>query len=91
MKIIEWQNGKIKMLDQTLLPGEEVFLQLTDIPDICEAIRALRIRGAPAIGVAAAYGLALGANAIESESRDDFLTKLDEVSRTLAATRPTAV
>lgn len=91
MKIIEWQGKNIRMLDQTCLPLEEVFLELTDIPALCEAIKALRIRGAPAIGVAAAYGLALGANAINADSKEELLTKLDEVSKTLAATRPTAV
>ncbi len=91
MKIIEWQGENIRMLDQTRLPLEEIYLELTDIPGLCEAIRALRIRGAPAIGVAAAYGLALGANAINSDSKEDFLSKLSEVSETLAATRPTAV
>ncbi|NQT73816.1 MAG: S-methyl-5-thioribose-1-phosphate isomerase [Chloroflexi bacterium] len=91
MKIIEWQGENIRMLDQTCLPLEEVYLELTDIPALCEAIKALRIRGAPAIGVAAAYGLALGANAINTDSKEEFLSKLDEVSKTLAATRPTAV
>ncbi|MBT4511494.1 MAG: S-methyl-5-thioribose-1-phosphate isomerase [Chloroflexi bacterium] len=91
MKIIEWQGENIRMLDQTRLPLEEIYLELTDIPALCEAIKALRIRGAPAIGVAAAYGLALGANAINSDSKEDFLSKLSEVSETLAATRPTAV
>lgn len=91
MKIIEWQGDNIRMLDQTCLPLEEVYLELTDIPALCEAIKALRIRGAPAIGVAAAYGLALGANSINTDSKEEFLTKLGEVSKTLAATRPTAV
>ncbi|MCP4601969.1 MAG: S-methyl-5-thioribose-1-phosphate isomerase, partial [Proteobacteria bacterium] len=91
MKIIEWQGENIRMLDQTRLPLEEIYLELTDIPGLCEAIKALRIRGAPAIGVAAAYGLALGANAINSDSKESFLSKLSEVSETLAATRPTAV
>lgn len=91
VKIIEWQNGKIRMLDQTRLPSEVVFLEIGEIASLCEAIKSLRIRGAPAIGVAAAYGMALGARAIKSESREKFLAELDAVSRTLAATRPTAV
>ncbi len=91
MKIIEWLNGKIRLLDQTRLPSETVFLEIGDIATLCEAIRSLRIRGAPAIGVAAAYGMALGAHTIRSESREKFLTELEAVSRTLAATRPTAV
>ncbi len=91
MKIIEWQGENIRMLDQTLLPLEEGYIELPDIPSLCEAIKALRIRGAPAIGVAAAYGLALGANSINTDSKEEFLNKLDEVSKTLAATRPTAI
>ncbi|MBM3132765.1 MAG: S-methyl-5-thioribose-1-phosphate isomerase [Chloroflexi bacterium] len=91
MKIIEWQNGKIRMLDQTRLPSEVVFLEIGDIATLCEAIKSLRIRGAPAIGVAAAYGMALGARGIKARSKEKLLAELDAVSRTLAATRPTAV
>lgn len=91
MKIIEWQDGAIRMLDQTCLPNDEVYLSIENVDAVCEAIKALRIRGAPAIGVAAAYGLALGANQIDAVTRDEFLARLQEVSRTIAATRPTAV
>lgn len=91
MKIIEWHDGKIRMLDQTRLPLETAFIEITDVAGLCEAIRSLRIRGAPAIGVAAAYGMALGGCAIRADSREQFLKELEGVSRTLAATRPTAV
>jgi len=91
MRIIEWQDGAIRMLDQTRLPGEEFYLELGDVAGVCEAIRALRIRGAPAIGVAAAYGLALGANSIRADNREEFLSGLDGIAREIAATRPTAV
>lgn len=91
MKIIEWRNGKIRMLDQTRLPLETVYIEIGDIAELCEAIRALRIRGAPAIGVAAAYGMALGARSIQTGSKEAFLSRLEAISRTLAATRPTAV
>jgi methylthioribose-1-phosphate isomerase len=91
MKIIEWQGSKIKLLDQTKLPAEVVFLEITDYSKMVEAIKSLRVRGAPAIGVAAAYGLALGALGIKADSREEFLRKLKEVSQALAATRPTAV
>ncbi len=91
IKPIEWREDKIILLDQTRIPWEEKYLELTDVPGICEAIKALRIRGAPAIGVAAAYGLALGAQSIETASIDDFLKELGEITKTIAATRPTAV
>ncbi|MFA4904635.1 MAG: S-methyl-5-thioribose-1-phosphate isomerase [Desulfobaccales bacterium] len=91
MKIIEWQDKNIRMLDQTKLPLEVVFLELSDLPQVCEAIKSLRIRGAPAIGVAAAYGFAMGAKAIEAKSKQEFLAELEQVSKSLAATRPTAV
>ena len=59
MKPLEWINGKIRFLDQTKLPLEEEFLQTDDVAVIAEAIRRLAIRGAPLIGIAAAYGVAL--------------------------------
>ncbi len=91
LKAIEWVSGKVRIIDQTRLPWEEVFLELTDYRQVAEAIREMRIRGAPAIGIAAAYGVALGAQAIEATSKEEFLTQLRPISETLAATRPTAV
>ncbi len=91
MKAIEWVLGKIRLLDQTKLPAEEVYIDIDDYRELAAAINDMRIRGAPAIGVAAAYGVALGANRIEAISKDDFLRQLKVVSDTLAATRPTAV
>jgi len=80
----------VKILDQTRLPQEEVYLELTSYQGIASAITELKIRGAPAIGVAGGYALALGALEIESSSKDDFLEKLRQVSQAIAATRPTA-
>jgi methylthioribose-1-phosphate isomerase len=90
-KIIEWLGDRIKIIDQTELPHKEVFLELHDYPEVADAIKKLRIRGAPDIGVAAAYGLALGAQALKASSKDEFLGKLRPVTKTLAASRPTAV
>ncbi|MBL7125369.1 MAG: S-methyl-5-thioribose-1-phosphate isomerase [Dehalococcoidales bacterium] len=90
VKAIEWLGDKVRILDQTRLPHEEVYLELSYYQDIASAITELKIRGAPAIGVAAAYGVALGALEIKAKSRDDFLEKLRGVSQTLADTRPTA-
>ena len=90
MKAIEWFGDKVRILDQTRLPQKEVYLELSRYQDIASAIKELKIRGAPAIGVAGAYGIALGALKIKAKSRADFLKKLQGVSQTIASTRPTA-
>jgi methylthioribose-1-phosphate isomerase len=76
---IRWEGDLLKLLDQTLLPNEEVWLDCREPEQVADAIRRLAVRGAPAIGVAAAYGLVLGAD------------RFDEVSSLLRSTRPTAV
>lgn len=91
LKAVEWASGKVRLIDQTRLPQEEVYQELSDYRDVAEAIKTLRVRGAPAIGIAAAYGLALGASGIKSKSKKEFLIKLHSISDELAATRPTAV
>ena len=87
---IKWLGDKLRLLDQTRLPGEEVYLELSDHQGIASAIIELKIRGAPAIGIAGAYGVALGAQKINSKAKDEFLEKLRDVSKTLTTTRPTA-
>jgi methylthioribose-1-phosphate isomerase len=87
---IEWLGNRVKILDQTRLPQTEVYLELDTYQDIALAIAQLKIRGAPAIGIVGAYGIALGALEIESSSKDDFLEKFRQVSQTIAGTRPTA-
>ena len=91
IKCLEWLGDKVLLLDQTRLPQEKVFLQITDYRDLAQAIKEMRIRGAPALGVAAAYGMTLGALQIRARTKKAFLTELDEVYNTLASTRPTAV
>lgn len=81
----------LEILDQTLLPGTVKLLRLEKIEDIFEAIRFLRVRGAPAIGVCAGYAMALAASRIETEAYDDFLSKFLEKKTYLAGARPTAV
>ncbi len=90
MQPIKWLGNRVRILDQTKLPREEVFLELSDYQDIASAIVELKIRGAPAIGIAVAYAMALGALKIESGARDEFLEKLQGINQTLNATRPTA-
>ena len=87
---IEWLGDRVRILDQTRLPQEEVYLGLTSYQAVASAIKELKIRGAPAIGVAAAYGITLGALRIEAESKSRFLARLDKVVKTIADTRPTA-
>jgi methylthioribose-1-phosphate isomerase len=87
---IEWLGDRVKILDQTKLPHEEVYIETSNFLDIAYAIKELKVRGAPAIGVAGAYGIAVGALGIKTRSKESFLRKLQEVMDTIAATRPTA-
>jgi methylthioribose-1-phosphate isomerase len=87
---VEWHGDHIKLLDQTRLPGEEVYLDISGYDELAESIRQLRVRGAPAIGVAGGYGVALGALEIVETSGERFLQKLQVVIDTLKNARPTA-
>jgi methylthioribose-1-phosphate isomerase len=91
VRAIEWVNGEVRLLDQTRLPHQEVYLELEDEHQMAAAIREMRVRGAPLIGIAAAYGMALGARHIETSNIADFLAQLRPIAEALAATRPTAV
>ena len=90
-RTIEWRDGKVIMLDQTRLPGEEVYNEYADFKGVAEAIRGMVVRGAPAIGVAAAMGVALGAREIIADTHESFFRQLQNVCDVLAKTRPTAV
>ena len=93
IRTIEWTDMGVVMLDQKRLPGEEIYHTYTDYEGVAEAIRSMIIRGAPAIGVAAAMGVALGvknATAI-SASLEELDREFDVICRVIAATRPTAV
>lgn len=81
----------LHIIDQTKLPGELVFLDLHTQAEIWNAIKILQVRGAPAIGVAAAYGLYLAAREIQAADADDFRAKLHDAAEYLASSRPTAV
>ncbi len=90
LKNIEWignaEEGHLRLLDQTRLPGEEVYLDCRDIHSVWQAIRRLSVRGAPAIGVAAAYGCVIGV-----QNAQDCVQALDQTCDKLATSRPTAV
>ncbi|MFC1898891.1 S-methyl-5-thioribose-1-phosphate isomerase [Chloroflexota bacterium] len=87
---IRWQEDKAIILDQTKLPHKEVLLKVSRYQDMASAITELKIRGAPAIGVAGGYGAVLGALKIEAASIDEFHRKFHEICQVLSATRPTA-
>lgn len=91
VKTIEWKEDRVLILDQTKLPSEIVYLECTDYQMIADAIKRLSIRGAPAIGIAAAMGIALGAQGIRAENFDEFIKKLNPIIETFINTRPTAV
>ena len=91
MRPIEWLDGKVKIIDQTQLPGKVTFVELSSHLEVAAAIKQMRIRGAPAIGVAAAYGIALGALNIDAASKQQFLDQFSQVLQVFADARPTAV
>ena len=91
VKTIEWVDGKVRMIDQSRLPREVAYIDCTDYRMVAEGIKKLWIRGAPAIGIAAAMGIALGAQDIKANNFNDFMKGLDAVFQTLLMTRPTAV
>jgi methylthioribose-1-phosphate isomerase len=88
---VEWSDEGVRMLDQRLLPTEEKWLTLRTYNDVAAGIKDMVVRGAPAIGVSAAYGIALGAKQFVGTNLDDLEDELDYVCDVLGATRPTAV
>ena len=91
IKTIEYVDGVVRMIDQTRLPTEKVFVDCKTIEDVGEAIKTMIIRGAPAIGVAAAMGVSLGADTITASSFDDFFNEMEQQCDHLGKSRPTAV
>ncbi|HEY6293966.1 MAG TPA: S-methyl-5-thioribose-1-phosphate isomerase [Terriglobia bacterium] len=90
-KTIEWTADGVRMIDQTLLPAREVYRTYDDYRGVAEAIRSMVIRGAPAIGVAAAMGVALGVKNSTARSIDELRADFEVVARRISETRPTAV
>ena len=88
VRTIEWRNGSVVMIDQRLLPMREVYRVFRDHREVARAIKDMVIRGAPAIGVAAAMGIALGARSLRP---GDLSRDFERLCRSFAATRPTAV
>jgi methylthioribose-1-phosphate isomerase len=89
-RTIDWDGEAVVIIDQTLLPHEEKVIRLEDVAALAEAIRSLRVRGAPALGVAGALGIAMAVRRARDEGTD-IGTAATEAARELGATRPTAV
>jgi methylthioribose-1-phosphate isomerase len=88
---LEWTPDGVRFLDQTRLPLEETYVLATTSDQVADVITTMVVRGAPAIGVAAAMGVALGIQKSQAKTTAELTTELDQISKTLAATRPTAV
>ena len=91
LRTVEWKNNKVVMIDQTKLPNELVFVEYDDFNQVADAISTLVVRGAPAIGVSGAFGLALAALQSKATTKDELLSDLEQARKILFATRPTAI
>lgn len=91
VKSIEWADNMVRILDQSRLPLEVVYIDCSDYSMVADAIKTLKIRGAPAIGIAAAMGVALSAQDIKAASFEEFTASLRPLMDTMISTRPTAV
>ncbi len=90
MKAVEWLGNRVRIIDQTKLPGGESYPELSSYQEVTQAIKDMLVRGAPAIGVAAAYGIALGAIKSKANNKSQLLKELNQVIQTISQTRPTA-
>ncbi|MBI5748879.1 MAG: S-methyl-5-thioribose-1-phosphate isomerase [Nitrospinae bacterium] len=90
-KTVEYKDGKVRLIDQTRLPLEEVYVECDNYQDVARAIKIMQVRGAPAIGVTAAMGVALGAKSIVTKDFAEFYKEFVKICDHLSGTRPTAV
>ena len=91
MKTIEWKDGKVFLIDQRKLPLKYEIINCSTYQEVAEAIKKMKIRGAPAIGVAAAFGIALAAYASKAGTYGEFIQDMEKAKNCLILTRPTAV
>ncbi len=91
IQTITWVNGHVKLIDQTKLPGKLVYIHCRDVKTLWTAIRRLSVRGAPALGVAAAFGVLLGIKTFSGNDRKRFIKHVEQISDYIATSRPTAV
>ena len=89
-RTVRWTDGSVVLIDQRKLPNQFTYIHCTDHVQVAKAIRNMNVRGAPAIGVAAAMGLALVANNSKAKTKLDLMTELEVAGRELTETRPTA-
>jgi len=90
IRTVEWKNNLIKIIDQTKLPGKLEYLEIGNLKDLCQAIKVLKVRGAPALGAVAGLGVYLGIKKSNAANFSQFLKELDKVISYLASSRPTA-
>ena len=91
LKTVEWKDNSVIMIDQTKLPNTLEYVTFTDYNQVADAIRTLVVRGAPAIGVSGAFGLALAALQSNASEKNDLISFMENAKKTLFETRPTAV
>ncbi len=91
LRTVEWKDNKVVMIDQTKLPNELVFVKYDDFNQVADAIRTLVVRGAPAIGVSGAFGLALAVLQSNTTTKDELISDLENARKILLETRPTAI
>ncbi|MDD5771876.1 MAG: S-methyl-5-thioribose-1-phosphate isomerase [bacterium] len=91
IKTIEWLGDSVCLIDQKKLPLKKIYVKCSNYKQVAEAIRSMQIRGAPAIGVAAAFGIALGGLKTKTEDKQKFISEIKKISEFIAKTRPTAV
>ena len=91
LRTVEWTNNKVKMIDQTKLPNQLTFVEFDDFNQVADAIRTLVVRGAPAIGVSGAFGLALASLQSNATTKDELIEYLEKAKKILFETRPTAI
>jgi len=90
MKSIEWLHDKVRFIDQTKLPLVEEYVETSDLDILAEAIISLQLRGAPLIGISAAYGILLGVQSYKKSTTEKFISAFDSSVKQLGSTRPTA-
>ena len=91
LRTVEWKDNKVIMIDQTKLPNDLIFVEYSDYNQVADAIRTLVVRGAPAIGVSGAFGLALASLQSTAKTKDELISDLEKAKKILFETRPTAV
>ena len=91
LRTVEWKNNKVVMIDQTKLPNKLVYVEYSDFQEIANAIKTLVVRGAPAIGVSGAFGLALAVLQSKATTKEELIEDLEKARKILFETRPTAV